>query len=80
MLMSGGLRIAFKMGTGKVKIKNIGLEVVILDSKGQIFDACHISVTRISAPKRLAVVVNTKKMFNTKMKQLFGAETCVAEI
>jgi hypothetical protein len=32
---------------------------------GQIFDACCISATRISAPKRLAAVVNTKKLFNT---------------
>ena len=31
----------------------------------QIFDAHHISATRISAPKRLAVVVNTKILFNT---------------
>jgi hypothetical protein len=28
----------------------------------QIFDACHTSATRISAPKRLAVVVNKKKI------------------
>jgi hypothetical protein len=32
---------------------------------GQIFDACRISATRISAPKRLAVVVNSKILFIT---------------
>ncbi len=48
--------------------------------KGQIFDACHISVTSISAPKRLAVVVNTKKNVQCKLKHLFGADARVAEI
>ncbi len=33
--------------------------------KGQIFYAYCISATPISAPKRSAVVANTKKMFNT---------------
>jgi len=42
---------------------------------GQIFDAC-----RISAPKWLAVIVNTKKIVQYRLKHLFGAETSVAEI
>ena len=33
--------------------------------KGQIFNACCISATGISAQKRLEVVVNTKILFNT---------------
>jgi hypothetical protein len=32
---------------------------------GQIFDACRKTATHISAPKRLAVVVNTNILFNT---------------
>ncbi len=39
---------------------------------GQIFDACLIPETRISASKRLAVVLNAKK--------IVGAETRVSEI
>jgi hypothetical protein len=36
-------------------------------------------VTPFSAPKRLAVVVNTKKNIYYKLKHLFGAKTCVDE-
>jgi hypothetical protein len=48
--------------------------------QGQIFYACRISVTPISAPKWLAAIVNTKKIVQYKLKHLFGAETHVAEI
>jgi hypothetical protein len=48
--------------------------------KGSNFYACRISVTRISALKRLAVEVNTKKIVQYKLKHLFGAEICVTEI
>ena len=43
------------------------------------FYACRISVTHISAPKRLAVIVNTKKLFNPNLKHLIGAEIRDAE-
>ncbi len=49
-------------------------------TKRQIYYACRISVTRISAPKRLAIVANTQKIVQYKLKHLFGAKACVAEI
>ncbi len=38
---------------------------------GQIFDARRISATRISAPKKLAVVVNTKKNYSIQIETSF---------
>jgi hypothetical protein len=49
-------------------------------SKGGIFDTCRISATLISASKRLAVVVNTNKIVQYKLKHLFVADKHVAEI
>jgi hypothetical protein len=36
--------------------------------KDQIFDACRITATRISAPEVLAVLLNTKILFKTNLK------------
>jgi len=52
----------------------------ILDVFVQIFNACCISATHISAPKGLAVVVNTKKTVNYKLEQHSGVETHVGEL
>jgi hypothetical protein len=49
-----------------------------INLKGQIFDTCHISVTRVSALKSLKVVPNTNIFFSSKC--LSAAETCVTEI
>jgi hypothetical protein len=35
-------------------------------TKGQIFEACRISATSVSAPKRLKVVLNTNIFFSSK--------------
>ncbi len=47
---------------------------------GENFDACRISATPISAPKRLAIVLHTKKCSMLSETYIFGAEICVAEI
>jgi hypothetical protein len=49
-------------------------------TKGQIFDAFRISMTRVSAPKKLESCTKYKHFLYYKMEHLFGAETRVAEI
>jgi hypothetical protein len=41
--------------------------------EGQIFDDCHISATRITAPKSLKVVVKTKKNSSVGNERSFGS-------
>jgi hypothetical protein len=38
-------------------------------NNGQIFDACHITATRISAPKSLKVAVNTNIQLSMKLSR-----------
>jgi hypothetical protein len=48
-------------------------------SKGEIFGACRISATHISAPKNVSISIEHFFVFSTTVN-LFGAEIGVAEI
>ncbi len=42
--------------------------------KGEIFNACRISVTRVSAPESLKVVQEIQTFSSVEMKHLSGAK------
>jgi hypothetical protein len=55
------------------------LTFFLLKIKGKIVEACHVSVTRITAQKGTQLL-NIYKKIVYYVKSLFGAKICVADI